>query len=143
MKRPTGVTILGVLAYFFAVCIVVLGLLSFIGGSFVASLLASAGSSLPASMAGVIGGVIGVLFICFAVLYFLTGYGLMALKNWGRIIAIVLCLLSLLGSLAGIPALMHGFGMFLAFWVLVRLAIAILILWYLFQPNVKQAFGAA
>jgi hypothetical protein len=143
MKRPTGVTILGVLAYLAAVLLVLAGLLSFFAGSFAAKLMANAGSSVPASIAGIIGGAIGVVFILFAVLYFATGYGLMALKNWGRIITIILSILSILGSLLGFTALMHGFAMFVVFWALVRLVISIVILWYLFQPEVKQAFGAA
>ncbi len=139
MQRPTGVTILGVLAYIGAVCLLIGGAVSFIAGSFLTQIIHMPGSGLAAAA----GAIVGVVFIMFAVLYGVTGYGLMALKNWGRIIAIMLMIL---GVVFGIIGLLGSFALFMmsAFvFRIVMLAIDAWILWYLFQPHVKQAFGQA
>jgi|SRR5580704_11686501 hypothetical protein len=141
MQRPTGITILGVLCYIGAALCLLGGILGFAGGAMIASLVHTAGAGLPAGIAGAIGGIIGGVFILLAVLYGLTGYGLMALKNWGRIILIVLMILGLLGALFALLGVFQGFAMSALIMVLIRLAINVWILWYLFTPNVKAAFG--
>jgi hypothetical protein len=141
MQRPTGVTILGVLCYIGAAICLIFGVLGFAGGAIITSIMQSAGSRLPAGIAGAIGGIIGGVFVLLAVLYGLTGYGLMALKNWGRIILIVLLALGILGGIFGLLATLHGFVMAGFIWTIVKLAINVWILWYLFRPHVKQAFG--
>jgi hypothetical protein len=141
MQRPTGITILGVLCYIGAAICLIFGALGFAGGAFIASIVQNAGSAFPAGIAGAIGGIIGGVFIFLAVLYGVTGYGLMALKNWGRIILIVLMILGLVGTLFALLSVFSGFAMSSLIVVLIRLAISLWILWYLFQPHVKQAFG--
>lgn len=141
MKRPTGVTILGVLCYIGAALCLIFGALAFAGGAFIAGLMHNAETGVPAGIVGMIGGIIGVVLILIGVLYGLTGYGMLALKNWGRIILIVLMILGLIGSLFSLLAVFHGFMMGTLIWVIIRIAINLWILWYLFQPHVKQAFG--
>jgi hypothetical protein len=140
MQRPTGVTILAVLAFIGAGVLVVMALLSLLGGALISSL----GSSRMGAMAGVGAAVFAVFFLVFAVVDVVIGIGLWKLQNWARVVTIVLIGLSFLGAVLSILspfAHMHVF--FLLFLVrrLVFAAIYAWILWYLFQPHVKQAFG--
>ncbi|MFZ0981629.1 MAG: hypothetical protein WAN23_19665 [Candidatus Acidiferrales bacterium] len=67
------------------------------------------------------------------------------LKNWARIITIVLTGIGLLGSVLSIISPFGHMHIFLFVFLIRRLILAAIyawILWYLFQPNVKQAFGA-
>lgn len=75
-KRPTGVTILGVLA-------VIAAILQIITGLILAGLTDS-------------GGFI-VLFLIIGIFYFITGWGLLNLKKWSWYIALILALIGLIG----------------------------------------------
>lgn len=145
MQRPTGVTIIAILCFLGAALCVGVALLAFAGGAFVASMLANTPGA--SGMAGSIGAIVGVFVLFFAVLYAATGYGLWALQNWGRIIAIVLVALGLIFGLLGlVPILTHmggAYGMGSIVGAAIRIAISAWILWYLLQPHVKKAFGAA
>jgi hypothetical protein len=71
-----------------------------------------------------------------------VGYGLWSLKNWGRILCLILVVLGLLSSALGaVKSLMP-----LHAGLLIReaciIAIDIWIITYLLKPHVKQAFGA-
>jgi hypothetical protein len=141
MQRPTGVTILAVLAFLAGGFLVVAALLSLLGGAVVSSL----GSSGIGMMAGVGAALFAVFFLILAAVEVVIGIGLLKLQNWARIVTIVLVGLSLLGSLGSIfNPFGHAHIFFLLFLIrrLVFAAIDVWILWYLFQPNVKQAFGA-
>jgi hypothetical protein len=67
-----------------------------------------------------------------------VGSGMMKLKNWARVVTLVLAALSVLSGI-GIFVGTHG----LIFMSLLRVAIAAWIIWYLLQPEVKTAFGVA
>jgi hypothetical protein len=98
------------------------------------------GSAAGAGFLAGLGAVIGVLALVFAALYALVGWGLLKLKEWARIVTIVLSGLGALGALFGLVAVFTHFGLIIVFWSLVRLAICAWIIWYLLQPNVKAAF---
>jgi hypothetical protein len=134
MVRPTGVTVLAVLCFIGACFFVLLGIGSIVGGGFVGAMLAGSGSSGMggAAMAG-IGVIVGVFFLVFAGLYGVTGWGLLNLKDWARIVSMVLAALGVLGALFALIG-MHIFT------ALIRLAISGWILWYLNQPHVVAAF---
>jgi hypothetical protein len=71
----------------------------------------------------------------------LVGIGLKL--NWARILVIVFSGLGVLSNLLGlIGGLTAGEVVSMASGV-VGLGINVLVLWYMFQPHVKQAFGAA
>jgi uncharacterized membrane protein (DUF2068 family) len=141
MQRPTGVTILAVLAFIGAGLLVVGALFGLLGGMLVSTMSASR----MGMMAGVGAAVLAVFLLIFAAVDVVVGVGLWKLKNWARILTIVLTGIAFLGSVLSI---LNPFGhMHIFFFVflirrLVLAAIYAWILWYLFQPNVKQAFGA-
>lgn len=134
--RPTGITVLAILAG-------LLGILLVIGG-IVLGAMASVLSDLIETYAPQIGvGVIdfagiftaflvaiaGVAFIL-GILYIVVAYGFWTGAGWSRWLAIILLILDIIGGLISLPG------------GIITIIIAGLILWYLMQPHVKAFFGA-
>jgi hypothetical protein len=142
MNRPTGVTVLAILNFIGAAFCLLGGIGMILGGGFIATMLSQQGQG-SAGAAGILAGLgaaAGVFIIIVGGVSALVGFGLWKLKEWARIVSIVLCgisgafqLLGILGTLAhfNVLALMWG-----AFW----LAVDALIIWYLLKPEVKAAF---
>ena len=141
MERPTGVTILAVLWFLGAACLVLVGLLSFVGGSLLTGMARNGG---PGSAIFAMGGaIIGVVCLLFAVLYFAIGLGFIKLQNWARVTALVLTAIGLIFGLFGLLNVVMHLAIFSLVYQLVVLALYVWILVYLLKPHVKQAFGAA
>ena len=146
MQRPAGVTVIAVLDFIGAAFCIIGALVAFFFGTMLASFIGAAaganGTAAPgaAPAAGLMAGIgifIGAIFIFLAVLAIFVALGLLKLKNWARITAIVFSALGLLMSLNGLRGGMAG-GIV---GPIIGLAINIWIIWYLLQPNVKAAFG--
>lgn len=143
MERPAGVTVLAVLN-FLGAGLCVLGGLAFmvdmgIGGAAAAS---RKGAGMGAFLVG-LGAVGGVVLLVFAVIAALVGIGLWTLRGWARTVTIVL---SILGLVVAVPAFfisLLSFRVVHLIFLLTRAGISALIVWYMFRPHVKQAFGAA
>ncbi|HNY89200.1 MAG TPA: hypothetical protein PK154_03625 [Methanoregulaceae archaeon] len=118
-ERPLGITILAILWILGGLFWIMAGLL---GGA----VLGSIGL-------GILGAALGIILFIIGIIDLLIGIG--CLKGWGWIwtvgviVVIINIALHLLALVSG------GIGAILG------LAIGILILWYLFQPNVKAFFG--
>jgi hypothetical protein len=145
MQRPTGVTIIAILDFIGAAGLLILGLLSFVGGSLIAGFFNAAstanGATGAAPAAGWMAGIgifIGAIFLAFAIFAIFIAIGLLKLKNWARITTIVLSALGLLGSLRNLAMAFHGGGMV---YTIIVLAYYIWVIWYMLQPSVKTAFG--
>jgi hypothetical protein len=137
MERPTGVTILAVLGFAGAAFALMAGMMIFVGGAMVSRM-----ANAPVGMlAGVGGAILATGFVIFTVFYIIISIGLLKLQNWARIILIVLLFLGLLSSALGLLFALSHFHVFLLFWRAIIAALQVWILWYLFQPNIKQAFG--
>jgi len=141
MGRPTGVTIIAVLDFIGAAVCVLVGLAMMLGGGFVATLLSQQqGGGAGAGFLAAIGAAAGVFLLICAAVAVLLGWGLLKLKEWARIVTIVLAGLGALGALIGLAGVMGHFAAIAVVFVLVRLAINGLIIWYLLQPHVKATF---
>jgi hypothetical protein len=141
MQRPAGVIVIAVLDFIGGAVCVLFGLLSFVGGSFIAGLFAAANAGAGSGLAAGIGAIIGVVFLGFAALAVITGIGLLKLKGWGRILEIILALLGLLGAARGIAGgALHTGGSSLVI-MIVEIAYLIWVVWYMFTPGVKAAFS--
>ena len=143
MQRPTGITILGLLAFVSAGFLVLLAVTMFLGGAMISTLAARPQIRM---LAGVGGAFLGIALLMLAILYAVMGFGLWKLQNWARILTIVLCAIALVfGGFGLLFSLSHLFGLFF-FGIFLRrlivIAIQAWILVYLFKPHVKQAFGA-
>lgn len=128
MQRPTGITIIAVL--------------SAIGGVF--GLLASLvllGLGAAVSTASGLGGlafVAGIIVLAYAVLSLVLAYGFWTLKPWAWPLGIGV---QGLGVVQAVLQFMNDGTNVVS--LVISLAIAGVILWYLFQPHVKAAFGRA
>ena len=82
----------------------------------------------------------GLVFtLLFAVVAALAGYGVWTLREWGRILCIVLAAITVVLSLPGL--LFMGFTwFFLGGYRVIKLAINALIIWYLMQPQIRSLF---
>ena len=135
-ERPTGVTILAVLA-------VIGGLMSLFFGGFTALLGPAVGGELAKeageSYGTEFGGLMmamGIAFVVLGLLQLFTAYGLFTLKGWAWLLAVVMQVLSLV--LNGIQIFRGQVG-----GAVVAALIAGGLLDYLFRPHVKRAFGRA
>jgi hypothetical protein len=101
-----------------------------------------AGSAGLASMMAGLGAALGIFFLIIAAVDVALAIGLLNLKEWARIVTIVL---TGIGAALGLLGLLAGFIHFVLFASLFRLcvlAIQGLIIWYLLKPEVKAAFQA-
>jgi hypothetical protein len=138
MPRPTGVTILGVLAIIGGAGSIALGLLFMLGSDFIAHRLVG----LPMVFFAGIATVGGLFFLTLGVFELVIGIGLLNLANWARILTMVFAAIGLVAAALGaLGALAHVLPV-LMMRRLIAGAIDALILWYLSQPHVKRAFGA-
>jgi hypothetical protein len=115
MTRPTGVTVLAVLAFLGGVILLGFGLL--VGSVF------SAVSSLV-GLAG-IGSIIEVVFIVFALIQFAIGYGYWVGASWAWWLGFIAAILDIVSIIA-----LNIFG----------LIIGIVMAYYLTRPHVKMWF---
>jgi hypothetical protein len=139
MQRPTGVTILGVLAFIGGALLAFIGAgLLLVGGALMARL-----GGRPLGMIGGIGAAfIAVVLFALAVLYAFMGNGLLKLQNWARVLAIVLAGLSAFTNGLALMRMMMLVRPFFMFNHAVATGIAVWVVVYLLQPPIKQAFGA-
>jgi len=141
MQRPTGVTILAVLCFLGAAVLLMAAMLFMAGGVLLSHVIATG----PGAewLVGLGGAVVGGTLLVIGILDLVMGIGFLKLQNWARILMIIFVALSVLGSGGGLLFMFGHFLPLLMFRHVVTVAIDIWILIYLFQPHVKQAFGAA
>lgn len=138
MARPTGVTILAILSFLGAAIAAVVALGALLGAAVLTSMM-----SLPKEVVGIGVAVVAVICLAFAALYIANGIGLLKVQNWARILTIVLVILGLISAALGILSGLAHFRMLHVIREIVVAGIDVLILWYLFKPEIKSAFGAA
>ena len=127
MNRPVGVTILGWLAIVGGV-LAILGAFGAIAAG-LALLALTAGASVIVLAFAVWIGILGVVDIIF-------GYGALKLSPWAWTLGVVLMIVNVVSSLLQLISAHGSFGGFI-----IGLAIDAFILYYLFTPDVKAAFG--
>jgi len=133
--QPSGVKIVSIFYYIYAVLSVLAGLFAVIAFFAMGSLLATLLSSMPNAgmLTGVLAGlaiVIGIVYIGFGVLYFFMGKGIANRQKWAKILAIIFSILGLLSGILGL----FGEGIFNIVYSLVVLIISAFIV-YTFLIN--------
>ncbi len=122
-SRPTGVTILGALY-------ILNGILALVEGLALAFLVTG-----MLGIGGGLGLVAGLPAIIIGIIDFIIAWGLLSLKGWGRILAIIFAVLGLLSGLLSL--LPFSIASIMG---IILIILNIVILWYLFKPEVKSAF---
>ncbi|HZR28949.1 MAG TPA: hypothetical protein VFA71_09220 [Terriglobales bacterium] len=143
MDRPVGVTVIAILQFLGAAFLILAGIGFILGGGIIGSLLSQnsqlSGAGLTGIMAG-LGAVFAVVLFVFAAIAAILGWGMWQLKNWARIVTLVLAGIGIVfGGLGLLFSLLH-FHVITIVFIGIRLAINALIIWYLLQPDVKAAF---
>ena len=129
---PTGVKIISVLYYIGAAFLFLIGLLIFFLRDFVIKVIETV-VVLPATIISLIHSALlgaAIFLIILGIAYFFLARGLWKLKNWARIIAIVIAAFGVVSSLFAFPA------------GIIHLIINGIILWYLgFNEEAKKSFS--
>jgi uncharacterized membrane protein (DUF2068 family) len=129
MQRPTGVTIIAVLS-------AIGGVFGILGG------LALVGFGGVIAASGVAGGgfatIVGLLLLVYGALALALAYGFWTLKPWAWTLGV-----GLQGAGIVINILQFLNNSSNAVSTVISIAISAAIIWYLYQPNVKAAFGRA
>jgi uncharacterized membrane protein (DUF2068 family) len=142
--RPFGVSILAVLYFIGVASYTMLVVLSLASPQTLTQILTSispgdAGPSLLLNM----GRGIVIYFVVMIVVIGGVAWGMWTLKNWSRWFTIIITAISLLVTFVGFASLASNFTVAGLLLELVRVGVCVLILWYLFRPNVKAAFTGA
>jgi uncharacterized membrane protein (DUF2068 family) len=152
-SRPTGVTILAVLALIGGVLALLGGFALVAGGGLISAAVNSAvtdpnaaaaiasdpNAAAALAAASSVGGgafmILGIVAIVAGLIDILAAIGLFGLKKWGLTLAVIGQLLSLAGTAYNVVQGTPISGQ------IVSIAIPILILLYLFSPGVRKAFA--
>jgi hypothetical protein len=126
MQRPTGITVLAILAAIGGV-FGILGGLALIGvGTVVAS----------SSGLGGLAAILGLIALAYGILSLVLAYGFWTLQPWAwtlgvglEVAGIVINVLQYINNTSALGGTIFS------------IAINAIVLWYLYQPNVKAAFG--
>ena len=142
MGRPVGVTILAILNFIGAAFCLLGGIGMILGGGFIATMLSQQGQG-SAGAAGVLAGLgaaAGVFIIIIGGVSALVGFGLWKLKEWARVVSIVLYGISAALQLLGLLGSLAHFNAFALIWSVFWVAVDAFVIWYLLKPEVKAAF---
>lgn len=127
--RPMGLTVLAVLA-------AIGGVLSILAGIAVVGIGGFAAASTGTGAYFGLGAVAGIIILALGVLNLAFAYGAWTLKPWAWPLGVGLQVVSLIW--AGLAAIGGDVG-----GQILGIAISAVILYYLFQPNIKALFGRA
>lgn len=135
--RPTGVTILAILALIGGVFSLIGGLGLIAGGALIGGMVGGAEGAAFGGLAFIF----GILTLGFGVAYLAFAYGGWTLKPWGWSLGTILALASIVFGV--VSAVASGDIVSGLMGQVISFAIAGVILYYLNQPAVKSAFGRA
>lgn len=136
VKRPSGITILAVVAIIYGIFNLLLALLGLLGSALLASGIGaraikfSAGTLAYATTSDAI---LGIVFLAF-------GIGALRLKRWAWTMGVAALVLEVVRQVVGL--VMQGFSAGAIVRDTITIVIAALLLWYLFRPSVHGAFGS-
>ena len=133
MPRPIGVSLIAILFLVTATYLLVVG----------AVMIVSPGTVSMSSGADLLGGleVAGpYMFVLIAVVATAIGVGLLRLHNWARRLAILAALLGMVLLLPSVSSAVLDFRIAQLIWGGLGVMVRAMIVWYLYQLPVKEAF---
>lgn len=140
MGRPVGVTILAILNFLVAALCLLGGIGMLVGGGAIATAISQQAGASGAGIMAALGAGLAVVFLICAAIAALVGWGLWTLKNWARIVTIVLLAINIGLALLGLLGTLTHFNLFALIWTVFWIAVYGLIIWYLLKADVKAAF---
>ena len=145
MGRPTGVTAISIFWFVLGGICACVGILAMVAGGFIATMLNQQGQAGSSGLAGILAGFgafLGVLCLLFAACYIVIALSLWKLKEWARIVGIVLTAIAVLLQIPGLFSALTHFSPGRLLWSVLWIAVDCLIIVYLVKPEVKAAFQA-
>jgi hypothetical protein len=136
-QRPMGITILAILAFIGGIVGLCGGAGGILGGSLLGGLAASAGAGQAAGIGGMLA-IYSLILTILAVADLVFGFGAWTLKPWAWTLGLVLFGINIAFQ---VIALLLGWTTFGG--IIIPVAIAAIIIYYLMTPEVKKAFGRA
>lgn len=142
MNRPTGVTLIAVLCFIGGAFLLLAGVVMVAGGGMLATVMSQQGAQ-AGPLAGILAGLgaaLGIFFLALATLDIVMGVGLIKLKEWARMVTLVVtAIFAALGAWGLLTSFTHFVVSAVLFKVIV-LALQVWIVMYLLKPEVKAAF---
>jgi len=136
--RPTGVSVLAILAAIGGILVLIGGLiLGILAGAmeeFIESLIVEYGAGVIPGIGGFIEALllaIAAVAVIFGILYFIAAYGLWIGAGWAWWLTIILSILGIIGGILSLPG------------GIISIIIDGLIIYYFTRPHVKEFFGMA
>lgn len=145
MNKPAGVVVIAILYFLGAGLLLLAGIGFVVGGGAIATMMSQqsqAGGGF-ATLMGALGAGVGIFFLIWGAIEVLIGIGLLKLKNWARIVAIVFAAIGACFQVFGLLGSLAHFNPVSFIFTLIILGIQVLIIWYLLKPEVKAAFQGA
>jgi len=138
--RPTGVTVLGVLAILIGLGGIVFGGLLVLAAAVISTLnIAASYPQLSGFSSGTIAiflAALGVVLLIIGILYLVTGIGFFGGKGWAWTIGMIVSVLSIIANIVQAIISPSGVG-----GAIVSIIIPLIIIYYLTRPHVKIFFG--
>jgi len=134
MNRPGGVLIIAILYWFAAFWMILIGIMLALGATVFSAMTAGI-----TAMLGGLGIAAAIFVLVFGAAFGFEGWGLFTLREWARMVAVVLSVIALVFT---VLSFMSPMGITMG-GRLVRLAINGAIVWYLNQPQIKAVFRRA
>jgi hypothetical protein len=131
-SRPTGITIIAVLA-------AIGGALSILGGIALLGLGAWAAGLTGVAIVGGMGTFFGIALVALGVAEVVLSYGLWTLKPWGWTLGVALAAIAL--ALIVVQAVVSGNIVNSLVGSIISIVVWLIVLYYLFTPRIKSAFG--
>jgi hypothetical protein len=110
--RPTGVVLIAVYHFLAALMLALAGVSLFAGGTIFSALMGGANSGVFAGLGLLVGVVGGIFFLVFALVYAVAAWGVWTIREWGRILSIVMAVISLFFSLPGLFLMAMSMNLF-------------------------------
>ena len=142
MSRPTGVTILAVLQAIVSALSLLIGIgILIFKDFFLQALIESpefqqSAQDVPPGVLEGIATFTGIIVLISSLIGLFLAYGLFKLQSWAWIVTLVFQILGILSNLFNLVSGQGPPG-----WVVLQLVISSVIVYYLFRPEVKRAFG--
>ena len=137
MQRPAGITVLAFTMFTSAAILFVISFFCFVVGAAVEDFFRTPGMPIYRLLGAA---VVGIITLIFGLLCAIAGSGLWRLQPWGRSLTVVLIVISIAVSILGVVAGLVFLRMMIAILRIIALGVDSLILWYLLQPHVRNAF---
>lgn len=141
-KRPWGVSLMSVLYFVSAGSYIVLMVLAISARDTLRTVLngLSPQGSGPAPVLLKLEPILWIYFAIMAVVVALVGYGMWTVRGWARVVTIVITAVSLVYGVVSLVHLASHISLSTLLLGLLRVGLCLLVLWYMWRPNVREAF---